>query len=405
MTILVITNRPLTTFSNGYDLRVWYLCHALKQHEKLVQCIVPLTSTIPVDSDLRPDAVFSEIVAVDNVVIFKASILRHLRWSEAEFFRWGYPEFQQSVIRVIENLCKKHDIEKIIVFGSNLAGLIHSFSGNKKILFDVCDSVVLTAERQYYSSNSDGIGIFLKNKLMLVRWKNLEGKIPLWFDRVTTINRADTERIIELSRGSANVTTIPNGVDPAFESAYQEKACLRKGVAFWGNLSFPPNSDAVRFFYHDIYLPYLKPAGIEWCIVGRDAESWLVDVAKNDGKIRLTGYVQDLRALLAEYPVMVNPMRIGSGMKNKVLEAFAMGMAVVSTPLGIESIVGASAEKDYMAADNAEHFAKAIIELLENEDLRLSIIRSSREIVLKNYTWNIVGRQWVNLFNELSENR
>lgn len=403
MVSLVLTNRPLITNSNGYDLRVWYLCQALAQHEELVLLTLPLAQVNASDhQDIYPERIFSNIFKTASLERFKPSFMRYFRLSEECFFSWGYPEFQQSVVRQIENICNEYDIGKIVVFGSNLAGLVRVFGGRKKVLLDVCDSVALTMEREI-SLPERRFGLLgrLQKKMMHKRWKSLEGKAPDWFDHVVTINRMDTETIRKLSGGKTNLSTVPNGVDPLLEHSYLEGPCKRKGVAFWGNLSFPPNKDAVNFFYQEVYLPYLKPAGIELCIIGRDPEPWLLEAALQDKKIRLTGFVKDLRELLTEYPIMVNPMRIGSGMKNKILEAYALGLAVVSTPLGIESIEGAIAGENYMEAENPAQFFEAILGLIENEEMRLGILRSAREIVLKKYTWNIVGSQWVDLVNSV----
>ena len=125
--------------------------------------------------------------------------------------------------------------------------------------------------------------------------------------------------------------------------------------------------------------------------MGKDAERWLVEAAKRDHGIRLTGFVDDICSVLAEYPVMVNPMRIGSGLKNKVLEAFAMGLAVVSTGLGIEAIGMAREGIDYMRADEPEKMALAIKLLIEDEHLRLSMIENARGVVLEHYTWSKVA--------------
>lgn len=403
LTTLVIINRPLTTNSNGYDLRVWHLCHALAQHQKLVLLTLPLSQLDASNhADIHPEEIFSDVLMTASLARFKPSFRRYFRLNEDCFFSWGYPEFQQSVVDQIENICNEHDIEKIIVFGSNLAGLIRLFCGKKKILLDVCDSVALTMEREtiLLEGRLDLLGR-LKRKLMHERWKALEGRTPVWFDHVVTINRMDTETIRKLSGGKTNLSTVPNGVDPVLEHSYQEGPCKRKGVAFWGNLSFLPNRDAVNFFYWEVYLPYLKPAGIELCIIGRDPEPWLLKAAQQDEKIRLTGFVKDLRELLIEYPIMVNPMRIGSGMKNKILEAYAIGLAVVSTPLGIESIEGAVAGENYMEAETPSRFFEAILALIGNEEMRIGILRSAREIILKKYTWNIVGSKWVDLVNSV----
>lgn len=122
----------------------------------------------------------------------------------------------------------------------------------------------------------------------------------------------------------------------------------------------------------------------------RDWESWLHEEAQRDHGIRLTGFVDDIYSVLAEYPTMVNPMRIGSGLKNKVLEALAMGLAAVSTG----SIEASMAREgiDYMRADEPERTASVIKVLIENERLRLSMIKSARKVMLEHYTWNKVAR-------------
>ena len=314
----------------------------------------------------------------------------------------GYPSFHQAVTDQIKLICRQFDIENMIVFGSNLVGLTRQFNTTKRMLLDVCDSVALTIEREMdLDDDKAGSVEQLKKQLNHTRWKILEGKAPHWFDHVVTINQRDTETVQRLSGGRMNLSTIPNGVEPVFEQAYQDVSRKRRGVAFWGNLSFGPNREAVKFFYEDVYLPYLKPAAIEWCIIGKDPAPYLLDAAAHDDNLRLLGFVENLRETLVDYPVMVNPMRSGSGMKNKVLEAHAMGLAVVSTPLGMESIEGAMADISYLAAQTPKQFFNAVRALLENENKRVKIQRAARHLVMDKYTWKTVDAQWVGLVNRV----
>jgi glycosyltransferase involved in cell wall biosynthesis len=407
MTVLVVTSRPPSTTSNGYDLRVWHLCRAMAQQEKLILLALPLAavdSAIP--SDLEPARLFNAIATAPPIPVHHASRWRFVRLSEDHFFQLAYPRFQQAVTHQIEQLCVRHRVEKIVVFGSNLVGLTRRAKVRKSMVLDVCDSVALTLERELELARLHGRTIEkAKSFLMLQRWRALEAKVPSWFDQVVTINQNDTETIRALSGGRRNLATVPNGVDAQWRGSYQEGPCSRKAVAFWGNLSFPPNREAVRFFYWKVYLPFLKPSGVGWCIVGRDPEEWLVDAAKNDPQIRLAGYVEDLRTLLVEYPVMVNPMLSGSGMKNKVLEAHAIGLAVVSTGLGMESVEGAIAEKTYLRAEDANVFSIAIMNLLADERLRLQVLRDARNLIEDRYTWDIVGAQWLDVIRRAEPSR
>ena len=403
MTILVITNRPLMTASNGYDLRVWHLCRALAAHERLVLLVVPLSDEMQSsDGTLSLENIFAETFTSIRIDSFKPRLFRHFRLSEDGFYQWGYPLFQKAVTAQIERVCTQFDIQKMIVFGSNLAELTKPFGEGKRVLLDVCDSVALTIEREI--SLQCGLRrpfAWLLKQLEHTRWKALEGSTPRWFDHVVTINQRDTETIQSLSDGRANLSTIPNGVAPLFEQAYLESPRRRRAVVFWGNLSFAPNRDAVRYFYEEVYVPYLKSASIGWCIIGKDPDPFLIEASIHDKNLRLLGYVEDLRKVLIDYPIMVNPMRSGSGMKNKVLEAHAMGLSVVSSPLGMESINGAMSGVTYMSAETPQQFFDAVQSLLNDECHRTAIQRAAQHLVLEKYTWKTIDAQWVDLVNQV----
>ena len=425
-TILVLTNKPLVSTVNGYDLRVWHLSRALRSDSRLVLLHFPFE---PGEAALQRDKqdidmrdLFDEVIATASPEDFKASFRRHLRLREDRFLEWGYPAFQQQVIDQINALCRRYRITKIIAFGSGLAGLLRHHSVDARILIDVCDSMALTLERGLQLQRRRmALAERIRATLTHARWRSLEAKLPDWFDAVVTINDMDTEKIRQLAHRSGkrhgkkhgkqqamqhgmrhdNLSTIPNGVTADFEDAYQEGACRRRGVAFWGNLSFPPNDDALHFFYNEVFLPFLKPARIELCIVGAQPMPWLVQACQHEPLMRLTGFVDDLRACLIEYPIMINPMRMGSGMKNKVLEAHAVGLAVVSTALGMESIAGAEAGISYLDASNPAEFDQAIRCLLDDEGRRLRLLRAARRIVVERYTWAIVGARWNELVRRL----
>ena len=397
MRILVLTDKQLASLSHGYNLRVWHLCRELAKRHELHLLTVPLTHLdLPnrfSDGPIGLDVVFKKINVMPNLPLHKRSLKRHVRRNESDYYSLSYPRYFSMVTKAIADICEQSSIDHLMVFNLGLAGFVRPFSSSKKILFDLCDSEVLTLTRQMQLSPLWPLRTRLAEHLMRARLAKAEACLPHWFSHVTTINDADADMVCRLSGRSTNISTIPNGVSPDLAETFDANhhVAKRRGVAFWGNLSFRPNSDAVRFFYENVYRPHLAPAGIEWCVVGRDAERWLQEEARQDPGIRLTGFVDNIYSVLAEYPIMVNPMRIGSGLKNKVLEAFAMGLAVVSTGVGIEAIGMAREDVDYMRADEPTRMAFAIKLLIENERRRLSMIESARKVLLEHYTWKKVG--------------
>lgn len=396
MRILVITHKRLANLRNGHDLRVWHLCCELAKRHELYLLTVNLSSLDKFHDGIVGLAdVFKEMNDTPSLPATRPSLKRHFRRNDLNYYSLSYPHHFLKVTNAIADICEQNSISHIIVFSLFLAEFVRPFSSSKKILFDLMDSEVLTLTRevQFLSPWPLQLKTRLKTHLMHARLARAEACLPHWFNHVTTINDADSHTVCRLSGKRSNISTIPNGVSTDLAGTFDANGVVakRRGVAFWGNLSFKPNSDAVRFFYENVYRPYLAPAGVEWCVVGKDAERWLVEAAKRDHGIRVTGFVDDICSVLDEYPVMVNPMRIGSGLKNKVLEAFAMGLAVVSTGLGIEAVSMARQGIDYMRADEPEKIAFAIKLLLEDERLRLSMIESARKVVLEHYTWSKVA--------------
>lgn len=403
MRILVVT-KQLASLSSGHDLRVWHLCRELARRHEMYLLTIPLgLPDRSNDAPIELEGIFKRITDLPDLRAQRPSLKRHFRRNETDYYSLSYPRQFSTVTKALADICEQNSINHILVFHLDLAGFVRPFSSSKKILFDLCDSLVLRLTREMQFLPLWPLQRYLKAHLMRARLAKAEACLPHWFSHVTTVNAADTDTVSRLSGGSTNISTIPNGVSPDLGETFDanDHVAKRRGVAFWGNLAFKPNSDAVRFFYEYVYRPHLAPAGIEWCVVGRDAERWLQEEAQRDYGIRLTGFVDNIYSVLAEYPIMVNPMRIGSGLKNKVLEAFAMGLAVVSTGLGIEAISMAREGVDHIRADEPATIASAVKLLIENESLRLSIINNARRVVLEHYTWNKVARDLDALLSSL----
>ena len=126
-------------------------------------------------------------------------------------------------------------------------------------------------------------------------------------------------------------------------------------------------------------------------MIGRNAKPWLMEAARRYPGIRPAGYVPDLYAAVADYPLFVNPMVSGSGIKNKVLEALALGKAVVSTPLGMESIGGAIEGVHYACASTPEAMAAEILDLLRRPERREALGRNARRLIVERHSWDHVG--------------
>jgi glycosyltransferase involved in cell wall biosynthesis len=206
-----------------------------------------------------------------------------------------------------------------------------------------------------------------------------------WLPRFTYLLAAsqdDARRLREIAPGS-RVLVYPNSIPwtPAPARQTEDDA-----VVFSGNLEYHPNISAVRYFRKRIW-PALRERwpGLVWRLVGRNPEA-VAGIAGGDDRIELTGPVDDAVRELARAKVAIVPLLAGSGTRIKILEAWAAGVPVVSTPLGAEGLPARHGEH-LLVADDPGVFQEAVSSLLGSRELRDRIGRAGRYLFECEFTW------------------
>lgn len=213
---------------------------------------------------------------------------------------------------------------------------------------------------------------------------------------VTIVVSDDDRRALE-RLGGARFVVAPNGVDTTFFSrgalARDHRAPLSFAaptLVFSGTLDFRPNVDALVWFV-DAVLPqvHIRRPDVRLLAVGKRPAPVLRRLAEQ-GRLTLTGEVADVRPYLAGAAVYVVPMRIGGGIRLKVLEAFALESPVVSTSLGVEGIVGLRDGVHCLLADAPQQFADAILRLLDDPATGRALGAAARELACAGYDWEAI---------------
>ena len=214
----------------------------------------------------------------------------------------------------------------------------------------------------------------------------LERKWLPQFDSILTTSAADAQLVCTLFP-PANVTVYPNALPAMAQPPRRE----RHEIIFSGNLEYPPNIWAIRFFRENIW-PVLESRWPElrWRIIGKNPDA-IRSLLAGQPRIVVTGFVENAVAALAESQVAVIPLLSGSGTRFKILEAWAAGTAVVSTTLGAEGL-DCSDDTHVVIADEPQRFADAISELLASPENRLRIGSAGRRLFEERYTWPIAWR-------------
>lgn len=220
--------------------------------------------------------------------------------------------------------------------------------------------------------------------LQYLKLRAYESKAVSIFDSCLMLTENDHQRLTAMNPG-INAVTISAGVDTHKYAPLQTPE-LDMSLVFLGTLSWLPNLDGLKWFIEDIFdrirqeIPEVK-----LYIAGKDPNEQ-AKAFHNGRNIFVLGYVEDEREYIAQGNVFIVPLRIGGGMRIKILNAMSMGRSIVSTAIGAEGI-DLENRRDIIIADKEGEFAKEIVNLLKNKSARDVLGRSARENVLNNYSW------------------
>jgi glycosyltransferase involved in cell wall biosynthesis len=213
---------------------------------------------------------------------------------------------------------------------------------------------------------------------------------------------ADDEQRLRDAIPDARTVVIPNAADiDYYQPRRTDPAPDGRTVVYFGLLSTIPNIDAVTHFVRDIWPRIAKAHPDARCkiIGGRPPPSLLALAGPG---IELTGFVPDLRPHLAAAAAVVVPLRLGGGTRLKIVEAMAMGKAIVSTSLGAEGIEAVPG-RDIIIEDQPAAFADAVSRLLAEPDRAARIGAAARQAAVEKYAWGAAAQALEGFYREILE--
>jgi len=221
------------------------------------------------------------------------------------------------------------------------------------------------------------------------------------FERLAT-TRADTYSLVsQVDKAEAlhlrGAAIIPNGVS-ASEFPYRDPADRPQQLLFFGNLSYGPNQQAAEHVVRKV-LPLVTravpSAGLR--LSGAEPTAKIRRLRGFPGVV-LVGPVDRMVEELHSAAVAVVPMFLGSGIKNKVLEAFSAGTPVVTNSMGIAGVTGAEENVHYLRAEAPEQLAAACVKLLDDALLRSQLAVAARTLVEESFDWDAKARMLLALY-------
>jgi len=246
-----------------------------------------------------------------------------------------------------------------------------------------------------------GLGAYVLHQADLV--EKIERRLSPRFELNVLTSERDEARLRALAPG-ARTMVVPNGVDVEFFSPAPPHREVSGRVVFLGPTYMFPNRDAVEFFLDSIW-PSVRERFPEatFHTVGKNSADEKARFESKPGTTAL-GYVPDIRPIFAEAQCSVVPLRVGGGTRLKLLDAWSMGKAIVSTSIGCEGLETRDGV-NILIRDEPKEFAAAVVEVLRNGELRSRLEREGRRTVETHYAWSVVGARLNAAYHSLIDER
>ena len=381
MKIFVLLPRIPWPLEKGDKLRAFNQIKQLAKNNEVVLC------ALNTDKKVRKEDAFKALqphcISVTFIDISKLSILINIIKA---FFK-GLPLqcgyfYNAKAHKKIRNIIKKHKPD--MLFGQLLRVAEYIRHENTSKTIDYQDVFSMGMKRR-----CDIAPFYMKPffNMEYRRLKRYEHDIFDDFDVKTIISLPDREHIDHPKKDE--ILIVPNGVDHEY---YTPRECEKKyDIVFTGNMSYAPNVNAVEYLANYILpLVWKKLPDAKMYIAGATPDPRVKKVASD--RIIISGWLDDMRDAYAQSKIFIAPMRIGTGLQNKLLEAMAMRLPCITTSLANNSLLASEEKNEILVSDNEQELAEHIITLLTNKDKADEIAQNGYDFVHRVYDWGMATK-------------
>jgi glycosyltransferase involved in cell wall biosynthesis len=386
--ILYLTNGFPLPLTSGY-LRHYFFIRELSRLHRITLLSI-------VNSSFAPEHAHEMAPLTDTIMTFVArrrrgSVLRKCA-GRAVAAAVGATEIRQ-MRSAVRQLLQARSFDAVVVSGKPtfeaLAGL-----ELPPVIADMCDATSMRLKGQMAYASATRWAILWLNRH---RVRRLERAMVDECHHLVFAAARDREAVV----GGANdrTTVVPNGVDLDFWRR-NTRQLGRDTIILTGAMNYPPNADAALHLANDIF-PIVSKAvpAAQLLVVGHSPAAALMKLGRGRSMV-VTGFVDDVRPYLEQSTVFVAPLRFGSGIQNKLLEALAMEVPVVTSPIGEGGLRGSNgARPPLQVACTADEFAAAIVEQLARRTHDPTSASEGRAYVERHFSWTRSANQ----LNELLE--
>ena len=385
MKIFVLLPRFPYPLEKGDKLRAYNQVKYLSKNHEIHLCAL---SDIAIESN-HIKAIESFCKSVHVVKLSRCSIIFNLLWAffSGKPLQVGY-FYSWKANRKIQNLISMIQPDHIYCQLIRVAEYVKNIDIPKTL--DYQDVFSKGVERRKQTSP------FYWKPVLQLEYKRLlkyEHEVFSWFNNKTIISKPDRDFIPHPEKEKIEI--VINGVDTEFFKPIPIDK--EYDLVFIGNMGYPPNINAAEYLVKKI-LPIVRQTKPNIKLVLAGASPHPSVLALKGKNVHITGWVEDIRECYAKAKIFIAPMQIGTGLQNKLLEAMAMKIPSITSPLA-NFALEAKNGKEILVGNSTREYAGHIIQLLDNTDLMDAIANNGYSFVHRNYNWDAATNKLENLFS------
>jgi sugar transferase (PEP-CTERM/EpsH1 system associated) len=340
---------------------------------------------------------------IEVVTVEKRKISKESKWFYAYllinlFSPYPYivsGHYTKRMQQTIDQLLKTKKYDLIHCEISPYGVFVHSYRSIPKVI--VAHNIESDIWRRYYLYEKDRLKkIYVE--IQLKKLMKYESGTLRKFDCCITVSKKDADYFRDYQY-SSDIKVVDNGVDIDYFRPRHEPTRLLN-LVFTGSMDWRPNQDAVSYFIQEVF-PIIKRENpkVTFTVVGRDPPPSIREISNQIPGVEVTGTVDDVRSYIAQAHLYVVPLRIGGGSRLKILEALAMGKAVISTTVGAEGLE-VEDRKDIILVDDPVDFAEMVIKMLGDSHEIERLGTNGRLLVERRYSWDSLAQLQEQIWTE-----
>lgn len=395
MNIAVLSHRVPYPPIKGEKIRTYHQLESLRQVDCAISVFCPL-------HDAEDIQLIQAYTATTGIEVFSSRagkgwwrmVSSLLTGKSLSVGKFHIPELQQQ----LDNYLISNKVDLLYCTSSAMAeyafvALRHS--PDVRVIVDFMD---LDSDKWRRFSEVTGFPLSLVYRYEARVLGRYERRIQSLVERCLFVSQAEVDLFRQnFSAETNNVQVIGNGVElsdyyPSEHVGFEEPLTL----LFTGVMDYLPNEDAICWFVDNVWQKLLhKFPDAQLVVAGMKPTQRVLDL-QNLGNITVTGFVDSMLPYYHEADIFIAPFQIARGVQNKILQAFACGLPVVTSPIGAEGIDGVD-EEHFLVAQTPEQFVDQIERLVRQPDLFQKISQSAMHLITEEYLWDAKNRPLVDL--------